>query len=170
MYTSCWFCSGTSLYLVKQLCPLTTRTTHFFWLIFQSILIGSTCVFVDNFSSKCHWLTPDYIILFPSLTVPNLLPNEDEIDHSSLYRWSFLVILAMTMTMTMDSNSVLHMRVTSAGQYESFEHVQNVCVPSENNLHSCLCALRTCSYRVCRTAYMLYSSHSHCVLVVLTVY
>ncbi len=88
--------------------------------------------------------------LCPSPTVPNLLQNEDEwtirvgsIDHSR----SFLLIRAMTMTMTIDLNSVLLMRVASAGQYEVFEHVQNVRVPSTNNLHSCLCALRTCSYR-----------------------
>ncbi len=71
--------------------------------------------------------------LCPSPTVPNLLPNEDELtiqvcsgDHS----WSFLAILAMTMTMTINSNSVLLIRVASAGRYESFEHVQKVCVPS----------------------------------------
>ncbi len=46
-----------------------------------------------------------------------------QIDHLSLYGWSFLVILSMTMTMTINSNSVLLMRVASAGQYESFEHV-----------------------------------------------
>ncbi len=62
------------------------------------------------------------------------------------------------MIMTIDSNSVLLMLVASAGQYKVFEHVQNVCVPSTNNLHSCLCTLRTCSYRVCRTTYVLYSS------------
>ncbi len=70
----------------------------------------------------------------------------------------------MTMTMTIDSNSVLLVRVASAGRYESFEHVQKVCVPSVNNFHSCLCALRTCSYRLSSTAYALYSSHSHCIL------
>ncbi len=74
------------------------------------------------------------------------------------HSWSFLVIQAMTMTMTIDSNSVLLVRVASAGKYEVFEHVQKVRVPSTNNLHSCLCALRTCSYRVCRTTYVLYSS------------
>ncbi len=63
------------------------------------------------------------------------------IDYSSLYGWSFLVILAMTMTI--HSNSVLLMRVASADQYESFEHVQTFCVPSTNNFHSCLCALKT---------------------------
>ncbi len=68
------------------------------------------------------------------------------------------------MTMTIHSNSVLLMRVTLAGQYKSFEHVQNICVPSTNNFHSCLCALKMCSYHLCRTAYMLYSSHSHCIL------
>ncbi len=65
--------------------------------------------------------------------MPNLLPNEDELtirvcssDQSS----SFLVILAMTMTMTINSISVLLIGVTSAGWYESFEHVQKVCIPS----------------------------------------
>ncbi len=75
--------------------------------------------------------TYSHHFLCPSPTVPNLLPNEDELtirvcsgDHS----WSFLVILAMTMTI--NSNSVLLVRVASAGQYECFEHFQKVCVPS----------------------------------------
>ncbi len=99
--------------------------------------------------------------LCPSPTAPNLLPNQDEWTirvGSSDHSWSFLVIRAMTMTMTINSNSVLLVRVASAGQYEVFEHVQKVRVPSTNNLHSCLCALRMCSYHVCRTIYMLYSS------------
>ncbi len=65
--------------------------------------------------------------------MPNLLPNEDELTIrvcSGDHCWSFLVILAMTMTMTINSNSVLLVRVASAGQYESFEHVQKVCVSS----------------------------------------
>ncbi len=118
--------------------------------------------FKDHFlsSTKCPYL-------YPSLTVPNLLPQEDELaihvrlgDHS----WSFLVILAMTMTMTINSNSVLLIRVTSADQHESFEHVQKCYVPSVNNFHSCLCALKTCSYHLCHTAYVLYSSHSNSIL------
>ncbi len=36
----------------------------------------------------------------------------------------------------MDLNSVLLVSVASAGQYESFEHVQTFCVPGANNLHS----------------------------------
>ncbi len=59
--------------------------------------------------------------------MPNLLPNEHQLtirvclsDHSL----SFLVTLAMTMTMTINSNSVLLVCVASAGQFESFEHVQ----------------------------------------------
>ncbi len=87
------------------------------------------------------------------------------IDDLSLFGWSFLVILAMTMTI--NSNSVFLMRVASAGRKENFAHVH---VPSLNNFHSCLCALKTCSYRLCRTAYVLYSSHFHWVLVDLTVY
>ncbi len=84
--------------------------------------------------------------LCPSLTMPNLLPNEDELtiqlftgDHS----WSFLVILTMKMTMTIYSNSVLLMHVASASQHKGFEHVQKLCVPIVNNFHSCLCALKS---------------------------
>ncbi len=55
------------------------------------------------------------------------------------------------------------MRVGSPGEYESFEHVQKIRVASMNEFHSCLCVLRTCSYRVCLTAYVLHSSHSHCI-------
>ncbi len=57
-------------------------------------------------------------------------PEWGQIDNSSLFGWSFLVILAMTMTTTINSNSVLLVRVASAGRYESFEHVQKICVPS----------------------------------------
>ncbi len=72
-------------------------------------------------------------MLCPRLTVPNLLPNEDELTIrvcSGVHSWSFLVILAMTMTMTINSNSVLLVRVDSVGWYESFEHVQKFHVPS----------------------------------------
>ncbi len=95
--------------------------------------------------------------LCPSPTVPNLSPNEHESTiqvGSSDHSWLFEVIRAMTM----DSNNVLLVRVASAGKYEVFEHVQKVCVPSTNNLDSWLCALRTCSYCVCRTTYVLYSN------------
>ncbi len=34
---------------------------------------------------------------------------------------------------------------------------------STNTFHSWLCALKTCSYLLCRTAYVLYSSHSYCI-------
>ncbi len=98
--------------------------------------------------------------------MPNLLPNEQELtirvclgDKS----WSFLVILAMTMTMTINSNSVLLLCVASADRYETFEHVQIFCVTSTNNFHSCLCALKTCIYRLCPTACVLYSSGSYCI-------
>ncbi len=55
------------------------------------------------------------------------------------------------------------MRVGSAGENESFEHVQKLRVASTNQFHSCLCLLRMCSSRDCHTAYVLYSSHSHCI-------
>ncbi len=38
---------------------------------------------------------------------------------------------------------------------------QKCCLPSVNNFHSCLCTLKTCCYRLCRTAYVLYSNHSN---------
>ncbi len=98
--------------------------------------------------------------------MPNLLPNEDELtirvsmgEHS----WSFLVILIMTMTMTIHSNSVLLMRVASAGQYESFEHVQNFRVPSANNFHSCLCALK-------RVVIIFVAQLTCCILIILSLY
>ncbi len=95
-------------------------------------------------------------LLMPKSHCPESTPKRGRMDNSSWFEWSFLVIRAMTMTI--DSNSILLVCVASAGQYEVFEHVQKEHVPSTNNLHSCLSALRTCSYRVCRTTYMLYSS------------
>ncbi len=92
----------------------------------------------------------------------NLLPNEDESTirvYSGGHSWSFQSI-------PIHSNSVLLMRVGSAGKYESFEHVQKLCVASANKFHSCSCALKTCNYHVCRTAYILYSSYSHYILTV----
>ncbi len=74
-------------------------------------------------SGEVSVLSPVFILtLCPSLTVPNLLPNEHELtiqvcsgDHS----WSFQSI-------PIHSNSVLLMRVGSAGEYESFEHVHKI--------------------------------------------
>ncbi len=86
------------------------------------------------------------------------------IDHSCSVGGSLLVILAMTMTMTINLNSVLLIRVTSVGQHESFEHVQSFSVPNANIFHSWLCTLKMCGYLLCRTAYVLYSSHSNCIL------
>ncbi len=49
-------------------------------------------------------------------------------------------------------------RACSLGRpVQSFWTCSKSCPPSTKNLHSCLCALRTCSYRVCRTTYVLYS-------------
>ncbi len=71
----------------------------------------------------------------PSPTVPNLLANEHEWTirvGSGVHSWSFQSI-------PMHSSSVLLMRVGSTGEYESFEHVQKLCVASTNQFHSCLC-------------------------------
>ncbi len=86
------------------------------------------------------------------------------IDHSCSVGGSFLVIVAMTMTMTINSNRFPLIRVTSAGQHKCFEHVQNFCVPNANTFHSWLCTLKTFSYLLCRTAYVLYFSHSNYVI------
>ncbi len=87
--------------------------------------------------------------------------EQGRIDHSCSVRESFLVILAKTMTMTINSNSVLLISVTSVGQHDSFEHVQNFRTPNANTFHSSLCTLKTCSYLLCHTIYVLYSSHSY---------
>ncbi len=112
--------------------------------------------------SVTHFVMWYQSILCPSPTEPNLLPNEDESTNqvcSGSHSWSFQSI-------PIHSNSVPLMRVGSAGEYESFEDVQKLRVASANKFHSCLCPLKTCSYRVCRTAYVLYSSHSHYILTV----
>ncbi len=132
--------------------------------MFNTFLFPMRILFIPGY---VHWKR--IIIFFVAQLMPQSHCAEytaewGQIVHSSLYGWSFLVILAMTMTMTIHSKSVLLRRVVSADQYESFEHVQKICVPSTKNFHSCLCALETCSYRLCRTAYMLYSSRSHCIL------
>ncbi len=101
----------------------------------------------------------EQVLLCPSPTVPNLLPNEHEWTirvGSGVHSWSFQSI-------PIHSSSVLLMCVGSAGEYKSFEHVQKLRVASTNEFHSCLCLLITCSYRVCLTEYVLYSSHSHCI-------
>ncbi len=66
----------------------------------------------------------------------------------------------MIMTMTINSNSVLLVRVSSAGWYESFEHVQKVCVPTANNFHSCLK----------HVVIIFVAQLTCCILVILTVY
>ncbi len=64
------------------------------------------------------------------------------------------------MTITINPNRVLLVCVASAGQYESFEHVQKVCVPSANNIHYCLK----------RVVIVFIKQLTSCILVILTVY
>ncbi len=95
------------------------------------------------------------------------------INHSSLFGGSFLVILVHCGNDNDNDNQLeqCSSRACNFGRsFQNFEHVQKFHVPSANNFHSCLCALKMCSYHFYRTAYMLYSSHSYCILVVLTVY
>ncbi len=108
--------------------------------------------------------------LCPSPTVPNLLPNEDEWTvrvYPECNSWSFQSI-------PIHSNSVLLIRVELAGQYESFEHVQKLCVASTNKFHSCLThwqrvaivfvSQRKCCILVILTIFLLYSCCSYCIL------
>ncbi len=98
-----------------------------------------------------------------SPSVLNLLLNEDESTIRISFRGSFLVIPVHSYPF---EYSVLLMRVGSAGEYESFEQVQKLCVASANKFHSCLCASNTSCHLVCRTDYLLYPSHSHYILTV----
>ncbi len=165
-----WSTTMRTLYIKEDICQHSLDHHYSFMILFFQFWCCLAGYLLKKWFS-CLIIVYSVLSDPPSLTVPNLLPNEHELtirvflgNHS----WSFPVILAMTMTI--NSNSVLLVRVTSAGRYESFEHVQSFCVSSANNFHSCLCALKKCSYHLCRTVYVLYSSHSHCMLVVLTVY
>ncbi len=102
-------------------------------IIFISVYAHCTAYLLYSVRSYCI-----LVVLMPQSHCAESTPEWGWIDNSSLFEWSFLVILAMTMTMTINSNSVLLIRVASAGQYESFKLVQKVCVPSMNNFHSCL--------------------------------
>ncbi len=59
--------------------------------------------------------------------------------------------------------SVFLIRVTSAGQHESFELFKTF-VPKMNIFHSWLCTLKMCRFLLCRTSYLLYSGRSNCIL------
>ncbi len=96
--------------------------------------------------------------------MPNLLSNKHEltIQHDSCsFGRSFQVILAMTMAVTINSNNYSSHACSFCRSVRKFWTCSKICVPSVNNFHSCLCALKTCSYRLCHTAYVLYSSHSN---------
>ncbi len=61
--------------------------------------------------------------LCPSLNVPNLLPNEDELTiQVPGHSWLFLVILAMTITMTVtiNSNSVRQVGMKVLNMFKDF--------------------------------------------------
>ncbi len=123
---------------------------------------NSSTNFFRIMSGNCLCMTIHYQNLFmPQSHCAESTPQWGRIDNSSLFGWSFLVILAMTMTINL--NSVLLFLVASAGRYQKFGTVQKVCVPSTNTFHSWLCALKKCSYLPCRTAYMLYSRYSYCI-------
>ncbi len=123
-----------------------------------------TVIRIVSRTHTCSYLLGTYIFVFmPQFHCANHLPNEDELTIrvcSSDHSWSFLVILAMTMTMTINLNSVLLIHVASAGQYESFEHVQNVYVTSSNNFHSSLK----------RVVIAFVARLMCCILVILTIY
>ncbi len=99
------------------------------------------------------------LTLCPSPTVPNLFSNEDEWNiqvYPRCHSWSFQSI-------PINSNSVLLIRVGLAGEYESFEHVQKLCVASTNKFHSCLTHWQ-------RVAIVFVAQLTCCILVILTVF
>ncbi len=155
MYT--YYCCGTNGHLPEQI----ALSSHYLDIISQ--LSGRLPSCVSHAKKELSVWELELCCLSLCLQSHCAEPTAERgrIDHSFSVRGSLLVILAMTMTMAINSNSVLLICVTSAGQDESFEHVQNFRVPNANTLHSWLCALKTCSYLLCRTAYMLYSSHSN---------
>ncbi len=119
---------------------------------------------------RWHLCQRQKFVLCPSHTVPNLLPNEEEWTirvYPGCHSWSFQSIL-------IHSNSVLLIRVGLASEYESFEHVQKLCVASTNKFHSCLTHSQlvvivfvtqlTYCILVIRTIFLLYSGCSYCIL------
>ncbi len=72
------------------------------------------------------------------------------------------------------SSPFLSIRIGSVGKYESFEHVQNICVASTNKFHSAYAhwkrvfimfvAQLTCCILVILTIFLLYSGCSNCIL------
>ncbi len=111
-----------------------------------------------------------FVVLSPCPTVPNVFPNDDE--------WTIRVYpgchSCSFQSIPIHSNSVLLIRVGLAGECESFEHVQKLCVASTNKFHSCLThwqhvaivlvAQLTYCILVIRTIFLLYSGCSYCIL------
>ncbi len=88
------------------------------------------------------------------------------IDNSSLFRWSFLVIPGHSRNDNDNDNEFeqCSSRPCSFSRLVCmFKNVVYPEVPSTNTFHSWLCALKTCSYLLCHTAYELYSSDSYCI-------
>ncbi len=116
---------------------------------------------------KClHPYVSHHVSFVPLSHCSESTAERGQIDHSCLVGGSFLVILAMIMTVTINSNNVLLIRVTSAGQHGRFEHVHNFCVSNANTFHSWLCTLKMCSFLLCRTPYLLYSVRSYYIVTV----
>ncbi len=88
------------------------------------------------------------------------------IDDSSLFGWSFLVILGHSSNDNDNDNQfkLCSSHACSFGRsVRKFWTCSKIYVPSTNTFHLWLCSLKTCSYLVCRTAYMLYSGQSYCI-------
>ncbi len=96
--------------------------------------------------------------LMPQSHCPESDPERASIDHSSWFEWSFLVIRGHSSNDNDNYNPFEQRSSCACSQYKVFGHVQKVRVASWNKFHSRWYACRTCSYRVCRTTYMLYSS------------
>ncbi len=86
-----------------------------------------------------------------------------QIDISNLFGWSSLVIPGHSSNDNDNVNQFEQCSSRPCSFSRSVQNVQKCCVPSTINFHSYLCTLKTCSYRLCRTVCVLFSSYSYCI-------
>ncbi len=123
-------------------------------------IAGGSCKSLLQHTICNHWMTLCRSSVMPQSHCPESTPEQGQMDNSSWFKGSFLVIPGHSSNDNDNDNRFEQRssRACSLGRPVRSLHVQQVCVPSMNNLHSCLCALRMCSYHVSSITYFLYSS------------
>ncbi len=104
-----------------------------------------------------------YQLLMPQSHCAESTPEWGRIDNSSLFEWSFLVNLDHSSNDNDNENQFEQCSSHPCNFGRLVRKFVYTAVPSMNTFHSWLCALKTSSYLLCRTAYVLYSSHSYCI-------